>query len=139
MSATSVAASLNPAVFAVPFTATQRGRDEGARVPTPRTPRARPGVVVAVRGEVDAHTAPRLAAALAQTAAGQHQRVVLDLGGCTFLGVAGLRVIAATAAAVAPSGQTLALRAASPSILRILDVTGIGQLVDLEAGSAGDR
>lgn len=165
MSATSTAASINPVASGAPRAMAQRGRDEGARARAPRTPRARTslqrrgpstslrlvddlevvtgadaaGVVVAVRGEVDAHTAPRLAAALAQTAADQHPRVAIDLGACTFLGVAGLHVIASMAAAVAPSGQVLTLRAASASILRILDLTGIGQLVELEAASAGDR
>lgn len=70
---------------------------------------------VAVEGDIDIATAPGLAAVVQAMVASEPHRIVLDLGGVGFLGAAALRIIATTAAQLAPAGGRLTLR--SPSRL----------------------
>ncbi len=89
--------------------------------------------IVAVRGEVDALTAPTLTAVLSALAGERHGEMTLDLAGCTFMDAAGLRTITLTSNAVTASGGSLTVRDASIQILRILDLTGVDELVHIES------
>lgn len=81
--------------------------------------------IVVVTGEVDATTAPALAAALdAQVAAGA-TRVVLDLAGTTLLDSTGLGVLVRANRRLRSAGGALALAGATRLVRRVLEVTGV--------------
>lgn len=94
--------------------------------------------VIAVRGEVDLLSGPVFGAFVASLLEQGHTSVVFDLSEVSFLGAAGLGVIAETFARLAPPSGRLAhdpvtVRSASPLTLRMLDVTGLGDFVTIEA------
>ncbi|MDQ3107329.1 MAG: anti-sigma factor antagonist, partial [Actinomycetota bacterium] len=89
-------------------------------------------VVVGVRGELDLLTSPALGAVLRSLCDEGPASVVLDIAELAFLGAAGMGVIAHAALRLHQSGDTLMLRAAAPRIRRILEITGMGENVEIE-------
>ncbi len=89
-------------------------------------------VVVGVRGELDLLTSPALGAVLRSLCDEGPASVVLDIAELGFLGAAGMGVISHAALRLHQSGDTLVLRAASPRIRRILEITGMGEYVEIE-------
>lgn len=84
--------------------------------------------VVSARGEIDAHTAAQLQAALDEVLAGLEPAganggtPVVDLSAVGFLGSAGLSVLLTAARAVEPQRLRVAV---SPQVARIIEVTGL--------------
>jgi anti-sigma B factor antagonist len=100
------------------------------------------GICVAVAGEVDIDTAPRMRLALAAALAAA-SRVVVDLGAVTFMDSSGLAALIATHQKAAATGATLRLQHVPPLVLRLLTVTGMDSLfviapepTELPAGGA---
>lgn len=94
---------------------------------------AGPTTTLVLTGDLDPATAPKLGAAVAAaTADASVQRVVLDLGGVNFLDSSGLRVFVTAREALADRGGDLVLRNASDNIRRLLDITGLGEVIDIE-------
>ena len=91
-------------------------------------------VVVAVRGELDVLTEAVLAGALAATVDDGHRDIVVDMGGVTFLGAAGLGVLARVSRRLSEIGGTITVRSASGRIRRVFDIAGMSDLV-VEAAS----
>jgi anti-anti-sigma factor len=87
--------------------------------------------VLAVRGEVDRVNASELGAIL-DAVIERHRSVVLDLAELDFMNGWGLGVIAARASRLRRSGGTLTIRSPSAMVLRMLDATGLAELVPLE-------
>ena len=87
--------------------------------------------VVAIRGEADRVNAPELGAIL-DAVIERHRFVVLDLSELDFINGWGLGVIAARASRLRRSGGTLTIRSSSAMVLRMLDTTGMAELVRLE-------
>ncbi|MGI8693548.1 MAG: STAS domain-containing protein [Geodermatophilaceae bacterium] len=86
------------------------------------------GTCVAVAGEVDIDTAPRMSRALAAgLAAGRP--VVVDLGAVTFMDSAGLSALIAAHKAAAAAGLTCRLQDLPPAVRRLLEVTGMDSLL----------
>jgi anti-sigma B factor antagonist len=79
---------------------------------------------VRVAGEIDAATAPELAAAIEHGSA-DGRTVLLDLDETTFIDSAGLRIIMRAAQSLELTGSYLQLIAASPAAVQILHLTGI--------------
>lgn len=89
--------------------------------------------VLALSGDLDPATVPVLEAAIAEAAARDGvARVVLDLAGLSFLDSSGLRVFVTAREAMAQQGAQLALRNPTPNTVRLLDVTGLGEIIDVE-------
>ena len=86
-------------------------------------------VVVAVDGEIDVATAPELERALAGVSA--EKRVVLDLSECGFIDSSGLRTLLGARSAAASAGGSLALVVADPGLLRVFEVVGLGDVLDI--------
>jgi anti-sigma B factor antagonist len=85
------------------------------------------GSGIAVAGEIDAHTAPALAAALT---AADHDPLVLDLAGVEFVDSSGLRVLLEAHQVREADGRSLVLARPSAAVQRVLDVAGVdGYLV----------
>lgn len=94
--------------------------------------------VLAVRGEVDALTAPRLAAALDELLDGAGEReIAVDLEGVTFLASSGLGVLIDTARRAARDDRRLFVVAANRAVLRPLEVTGSAQLFTVVPDRSG--
>ena len=87
--------------------------------------------VLAIRGEVDRVNAPELGAIL-DAVIERHRSVVLDLAELGFINGWGLGVLAAQAARHRRSGGTLTIRSPSAMVLRLLDITGVAEVVLLE-------
>lgn len=83
----------------------------------------------AVQGEIDAHTAPSLAAALADE---QRPNLTIDLSGVGFIDSSGLRVLIAAHRLAADSGGSLHLRHPSDSVRRLLAISGLDGYLDVD-------
>jgi anti-anti-sigma factor len=88
-------------------------------------------VVVVLRGEIDILTAAVLDAVLGTVDPDLQPDLVLDLGGVTFLGAAGLGVMSRTAERHRVAGGELTLRSASPVARRQLDHSGLASSVSI--------
>ncbi len=82
--------------------------------------------MLALRGEVDMASAPLLDERLAAVVADDRCEVVVDVAEVTFIDAAGLRVLLQAGQRLAVDGRRLTLRAPSPFVRRLLDITGLG-------------
>lgn len=92
--------------------------------------------IVSVAGEVDLSSAPRLAELIwkAKRRAGvAHPRVVVDLSGVEFMDTAGLEVLLEEWNSSRQSDGRMCLVAPEGPIIRLLEVTGLSDLLDLYA------
>jgi len=80
-----------------------------------------------LRGELDIVSEPQAQRCLAGILSQNPSRLVMDLSGLTFMGSQGLTLIA-RAHHDLPAGRDLIIRGASPSIRRMLAITGIDQV-----------
>jgi anti-anti-sigma factor len=77
-------------------------------------------------GEIDAHTAPDLATAMAQLPVGD---VVVDVAEVSFMDSSGLRVLIDVAARAREAGGELIIAHPTPGITRLVEISGLnGQL-----------
>ena len=87
--------------------------------------------VVAVRGEVDLYTAPRLKELLAElTSAGQH-RIAVDLGQVEFMDSTGLGVLVGALKRCKEGSGALALIAPRDSVSKVLTITGLDKVFSI--------
>ena len=80
--------------------------------------------VLALRGELDVATVPRLAEPLREALAAGKTAVVIDLGELTFLDSTGLMVLLNGLRRVVRQGGNLAIVCTNPTVLRLFDITG---------------
>jgi len=88
--------------------------------------------VLEVGGEVDMLTAPTLSGLLGVLVDQGHPNLLLDLAALTFLDAAGLGVIVAASSRLQESGRLLTLRSVPAQTQRILDLTGVSELVQID-------
>ena len=96
--------------------------DEVNRLNIDRTGDGRFDVV----GEIDAHSAPALAAALEESTA---DTIVVDMSGVTFMDSSGLRVLLALAER--SGGRSLQIAQPSRPIMRLFEVSGLVDHFDI--------
>lgn len=98
--------------------------------------------VVAVAGEIDVATAPRLRKEAIAIVADGHHRVVLDLEAVDFLDSTGLGVLIGVLRRINAVGGELRLVCSTPRILDLFTLTGLDRVFDLRASvddaTAGD-
>lgn len=92
-------------------------------------------VVVAVDGEIDVATAPELEHAFAGV--GAEKRVVLDLSECGFIDSSGLRTLLGARSAAESAGGALVLVVSDPGLLRVFEVVGLGDVLEIHETVAG--
>ena len=80
--------------------------------------------VLALRGELDVATVPRLADPLRVAIAAGKTAVVIDLGELTFLDSTGLMVLLNGLRRVVRQGGNLVIVCTNPTVLRLFDITG---------------
>ena len=91
-------------------------------------------VVVSADGEIDLANRDALAAALAAAVADPGTRLlVCDLSTTTFLACSGLSALLETKSALADRGARLRVVTADPTVLRVIDVTGQWEALDVHA------
>jgi anti-anti-sigma factor len=83
--------------------------------------------VVTLRGELDSSNAISLVTAVASITADQPRRLIFDLAGLGFMDSAGIAVLINTAAITSVS-----LRNPSPIIRRVLEATGLSNVLPIE-------
>lgn len=83
---------------------------------------------ISVSGEIDTHTAPSLAAAIA---AADRRELTLDFSGVEFIDSSGLRVLIQAHRKAAESGGTLRLSNPSAMVRRVLDISGLDDHLDV--------
>ncbi len=81
-----------------------------------------------VVGEIDAHSASALAAALEESTA---DTIVVDLSGITFMDSSGLRVLLALAERSTTGGPLLQIARPSRPIMRLFEVSGLVEHFDI--------
>ena len=84
---------------------------------------------LAISGEVDLASAPGLRSELQRLDA---RNLVVDLSGVTFIDSTGLGVLVAALKRTRESGGQLTLRSPTRATRKVLDITGLSQLVAIE-------
>ena len=87
--------------------------------------------VLAVSGEVDVATVPRLREQLHGLVASGTPRIVVDLDAVDFLDSTGLGVLVGALKRVRANGGELALVCTSPRIRKVFEVTGLTKVFEL--------
>jgi len=110
----------------VPEDAPRRSLLDVVALPGPQT-------TLALAGELDPGTAPDLQARIDDLVADVAvTRVVLDLAQVSFLDSSGLRVLVAANEALRARTAELVLRGPDPNVRRVLEVTGLTDLITIE-------
>jgi anti-sigma B factor antagonist len=86
--------------------------------------------VIAVRGEVDLHTAPKVQSAI-ERAADANGIVVLDMGGVAFMDSTALSALMRAKDILQAQGISLRLASPSSAVERIFSVTGFKDYFDI--------
>jgi anti-sigma B factor antagonist len=86
--------------------------------------------VVAVRGEVDLHTAPKVQYAIERGSEGV-KAVVVDMGGVVFMDSTALSTLMRAKESLERKGTSLRLTALSRAVKRIFAVTGFEDYFDI--------
>lgn len=89
--------------------------------------------LVALGGEIDLHTAPRLDEALFGAIGEGAQRVLVDLAGTTFIDSTVLGILVRAHRCLDDSGGRLVIVSDDPRILRTLAVTGLDRVLSVES------
>lgn len=90
-----------------------------------------PFTVLAVKGEVDVYTAPRLREKLVELVSlGQHQ-IVVDLQGVDFLDSTGLGVLVGGLKRLRSHDGDLTLVCTQPRILKVFEITGLTKVFSI--------
>ena len=84
--------------------------------------------VALVRGEMD-HDAPGLWEWLEDSVRQGQRRIVVDLGGVSFLDPAGVRSLLRATKRLREEGGELTLRSPTPLVRKVLEVTGVTKVV----------
>ena len=86
--------------------------------------------VVSVRGEIDLSTADRFRAAMDEAMRGCGS-VEVDLAGTTFMDSSGLAVLVGAHQRLGQAQEALVVRDPSPTIRKVLQISGVGALLDV--------
>ncbi|MEV4476200.1 STAS domain-containing protein [Nonomuraea salmonea] len=95
------------------------------------------GLVITVLGEVDMTSAAVLEEYVREQAA-PGERVVLDLTMLTFMDSNGLRACESLHNALRDGGGSLRLTGVHGVLVRLLEITGLREVLDIHGGPAGD-
>lgn len=79
-------------------------------------------------GEIDAHTAPTLAEAIAQS---DHAHLAVDMAAVEFVDSSGLRVLIEAHQTAQSAGRTIQIANPSPAVTRLLQISGIDDYLNV--------
>ena len=86
--------------------------------------------VITIIGEVDLSTAAQVRAEVERALDG-HDRIEFDLRDTTFMDSTGLAVFVAAYRRLGQNREAVVLREPRPTILKLLEISGVGQFVDV--------
>ena len=89
-------------------------------------------VVLALHGELDAHTAPEFEAALERALADGHARVVVSGAHLQYVSSAGLGVFMAFVEPLRARGGDLKVAALQPRVFEVFDLLGFPLIFDMQ-------
>ena len=92
--------------------------------------------ILAVEGEVDAHTAPQLKSAIAASLDRGTTELIVDLDQVTFMDSTGLGVLVGGLKGLREVGGELRIVCTRRPILRILEITGLAKVIPLYSALA---
>jgi anti-sigma B factor antagonist len=95
-------------------------------------------VVIALEGELDVSTAPLLHEVLRDATVESSNEIVLDLSALSFVDSTGLSLLVSANKRAVSAGEVFILRDAQPTVMRVLDVTGLTSVFRLEGVSGED-
>ena len=100
-----------------------------------------PYTVLAVKGEVDVYTAPRLREKLVELVSQDKLQVIVDLEGVDFLDSTGLGVLVGGLKRLRSHDGDLGLVCSQPRVLKVFEITGLTKVFEihdsLDAAVAG--
>lgn len=85
--------------------------------------------VFVLHGEIDAHTAPDVAAHLDPLPSDLGDVLTLDMAGVSFMDSSGLRVLIELNRRVDESGATLTVRSPSRAVARLIEISGLSDVI----------
>ncbi len=85
--------------------------------------------LVRVGGEIDCYTAPTLQQRLFDLIDAGERQIVVDLAGVSFMDSQGLAALVRSVLRLRPVDGRLVLRAPPPSVSKIVEITGLGDLL----------
>lgn len=94
--------------------------------------------VLEVAGEIDASSAPALDAVMASLDE-QQPRLVIDLRKVSFIDSTGLCTLLRAHRRLDEQGRRLVLADPSPAVRRLLDITGLSDVVDIRCDRGGHQ
>jgi len=89
------------------------------------------GVTLQVTGDIDPATAPVLGRRLDEAVVSGFPTIALDLREVQFVDSAGLRVLIRANHEIRRHGRRLCLRSPSPPVQRVLEVTGLDEILEI--------
>lgn len=89
--------------------------------------------VVAVGGEIDVYTAPRLRDRISEVVAGGQYQLLIDLQEVDFLDSTGLGVLVGALKKTRAHGGSLELICANERLLKIFKITGLAKVFTIHA------
>ena len=92
-----------------------------------------------VRGEIDAHTAPVLREKLEVYQNQKNLEAELDLSDVDYMDSTGLGVFVAFYKSINANGGHVKLKGLSARLKRLFDITGLGDIMDIEAVGKGGK
>ncbi len=90
-----------------------------------------PHMVLAVKGEVDVYTAPRLREKLVELVSQGHHQVIVDLEGVDFLDSTGLGVLVGGLKRLRSHEGDLSLVCTQSRILKVFEITGLTKVFSI--------
>lgn len=84
---------------------------------------------VSLAGDLDLFAAPAARQLLAKECASEPKQLVIDISGLDFIDSAGLETLVVAERALDANGGTFTLIGASERVLRLLELTGLSQLL----------
>jgi len=90
-----------------------------------------PHTVLAVKGEVDVYTAPRLREKLVELVSQGKRQVVVNLEGVDFLDSTGLGVLVGCLKRLRSHDGELTLVCAQPRVLKVFEITGLTKVFSI--------
>ncbi len=95
-------------------------------------------VVLSVGGELDVATTPRFRRTVAELVSLGHNRLVLDLGGLSFIDSTGIGAFIATQNRVREASGSLVLRSVSARVCSVLSIGGLDGVLEIESDDLTD-
>jgi anti-anti-sigma factor len=93
---------------------------------------------IVLAGELDMAVAPALQAELTQ-ALERSSSVILDFRGVEFVDSTGIHALAAADASARAANKRLVIADPSPKVVRVLELTSMDQVLEIEALAAPER